>query len=143
VFKNIFFNLIFKCLVDDDRTVRLVSFQALECILKICKVKRKRVFVPTSDITEIGQSNNGHVDHENGDFAEKSKNGVSRKGKTSPGVRSDNLWLQYKSEMSEAELSEYWEKPFSVKPYLGFYTWSTPTVKLHVTGSFRFRLFRI
>ena len=33
----------------------------------------------------------------------------------SPGLRSDNEWLQYKSDMSEQELIEYWDKPFNVK----------------------------
>ena len=110
-----------QCLIDDDRTIRLASFQALECILKICKVKRKRVVVSTKEMSERGEANN-------------LENGHSDKAAVRPGIREDNLWLQYKSEMSETELAEYWEKPFLVNPSTGFYAWSKPEVRLHVVG---------
>ena len=48
----------------------------------------------------------------------------------SPGLRSDNEWLQYKSDMSEQELIEYWDKPFNVKKQAGFYTWSKSQIIL-------------
>ena len=48
----------------------------------------------------------------------------------SPGLRSDNEWLQYKSDMSEQEIIEYWDKPFNVKKQAGFYTWSKSQIIL-------------
>jgi hypothetical protein len=42
--------------------------------------------------------------------------------------------MQYKSGMSESELSAYWDKPFSVNPAVGFYSWPKPEVKLRVVG---------
>lgn len=115
-----------QCQIDDDRTVRMVSFQALECVLKICKVQRKRISLPTSQLSETF--------HQNG---ESSENGMSINGGDSeeikPGVRSDNMWMQYKSSLTPEELSSYWDKPFTVKPSLGFYTWPKPIVKLHMT----------
>ena len=75
----------------------------MECILKIYKVKRNHTKI------KIPTSN-----------------------KIEPGIRSDNEWLQYKSNMTENELQEYWQKPYSVKPEIGFYTWPKPKVKLHL-----------
>ena len=51
-----------------------------------------------------------------------------RKGndlKLQPGIRQDNQHLLYNHEFSEEELREYWEKPFTVKPDIGFYEWKT------------------
>jgi len=112
----------FQCLIDDDRTVRMAAFQALECVLKLCKVKRKRIVAKSDQLSEDGVSGV----HENGEADAKIR----------PGIRPDNLWMQYKSQMSESELSEYWEKPFSVNPAVGFYSWPKPEVKLHVVGMF-------
>ena len=133
----------FQCLVDDDRTIRMVSFQALECVLKICKVKRKRVYIQTQEMFDNKNTDsvlkNGHADKS--DFSEKKKsengNGLHESDENVlPGIRPDNLWLQYKSQMTDEELSSYWDKPFSVKTGSGFYAWSKPTIKLHVTGMF-------
>ena len=76
------------------------------------------------------------------DFSEKKKsengNGLHHHSDENvlPGIRPDNLWLQYRPQMTDDELSSYWDKPFSVKPGSGFYAWSKPTIKLHVTGLF-------
>ena len=87
---------------------------------------------------------NGHSDTENG-FAETGHqlaNGLAADGdKVRPGIRPDNLWMQYNSQMTEKELAEYWERPFTVKPGLGYYAWSKPTVKLHVTGMSLFLIY--
>ena len=40
-----------------------------------------------------------------------------------PGIRDDNLWMQYTPQMTTEELKTYWAKPFSVKPEAGFYAW--------------------
>jgi hypothetical protein len=86
---------------------------------------------------EMINTGNGHSDNGNG-FAETSKklvNGLAADGdKVRPGIRPDNLWMQYNSQMTDEELAEYWERPFTVKPGAGYYAWSKPTVKLHVTG---------
>ena len=50
-----------------------------------------------------------------------------------PGLRSDNEFLQYKGKMSEQELIDYWNKPFSVKPANGFYAWTKPQVVLRIS----------
>ena len=41
--------------------------------------------------------------------------------------------MQYKPNMTEKELQEYWQKPYCVKPELGFYTWPKPEVTLRVS----------
>ena len=48
-------------------------------------------------------------------------------------MREDNEWMQYRQEFkSEEDVKEYWSKPFSVKPEMGFYTWTKDKVKLRV-----------
>lgn len=76
----------------------------MDCVLKIYRVKRKH--------TQIEKPSS--ID------------------KIEPGLRNGNEWLQYKSNMTENELLEYWQKPYSVKPEIGFYTWPKPKVKLHL-----------
>ena len=51
-----------------------------------------------------------------------------------PGRRPDNDFLQYREFKNEQELKEYWQKPFIVKPYLGFYHWSAPQTKCRTTN---------
>ena len=126
----------------------MISFQALECVLKICKVKRKRVFIHTQQMLDNKNANsilkNGHSDKTDVSEKNKSENGNGLHAideNVRPGIRPDNLWLQYKSQMTDEELSNYWDKPFSVKPGSGFYAWSKPTVKLHVTGTVNVRTF--
>ena len=55
----------------------------------------------------------------------------------SPGLRSDNEWLQYKPDMSEEELIEYWNKPFNVKSQTGFYTWPNSQIILRKSDDFQ------
>lgn len=43
-----------------------------------------------------------------------------------PGIRPDNQFLQYRSEMSEKELKDYWDKPILSKQYVGYYTFPEP-----------------
>ena len=74
------------------------SFQAVECILKIYKVKRQRTEVPSPSIAQ-----------------------------SHPGSRTDNAWMQYDS---TKDLQTYWNEAFSVKPEMGFYSWTRPKVKL-------------
>jgi hypothetical protein len=62
------YDFFFQCLVDDDRTIRLAAFQALECVLKLCKVKRKRALVPTGELSVHRPAENGH--DRPGDMAE-------------------------------------------------------------------------
>ena len=50
-----------------------------------------------------------------------------------PGLRCDNEFLQYNTKMSEQELIDYWNKPFSVKPANGFYAWTKPQVVLRIS----------
>ena len=40
-----------------------------------------------------------------------------------PGVREDNAVLQYRGDMTEADLQSYWARPFVVKSYVGYYSW--------------------
>ena len=49
-----------------------------------------------------------------------------------PGIRDDNLWLQYNPNLTPEELKTYWQKPFSVRPEHGFYAWPKPQVKLRL-----------
>ncbi len=70
-----------------------MSFQALECILKLKKTRRTRIEVP--------------------DEQKQEQKGLA-------GCREDNEWMQYDSKMSDADLESYWRRPFSVKPWLGF-----------------------
>ena len=92
------------CLLNDERKIRLMSLQAIECVLKICKVKKQRQHV---------------------DYPAKTPPGY-------PGARPDNEWMQYNSAMTEAELEAYWQRPFCVKPEMGFYEWQKPKLTLRV-----------
>ena len=74
--------------------------------MKIYKVKKKRAHIDSPPIT--GKPGSG----------------------VAPGLRDDNEWLQYNGSMTEQELEEYWQKPFNVKPDLGFYAWAKPQVTL-------------
>lgn len=85
-----------QALISDDRVIRNMAFLALESILKIAKIKRKRTF----------QS-------------------IENPKKPEPGVRKDNEFLQFRWMKSE-ELEVYWEKPFLVKGNQGFYEWPKP-----------------
>ena len=48
----------------------------------------------------------------------------------SQGIRPDNEWLQYRCgpDTSPADLSALWSEPFSVKPWMGFYSYVDPLV---------------
>jgi len=85
-----------KLLLDDDRTIRLMAYQALEGIIKL--VKLPGVKVPLADLVPEIQPEG-------------------------PGLREDNEWLQYKADMEPAELETYWGKPFLVKSYMGYWAW--------------------
>ena len=76
-----------------------VSFQALVGILKLCKIPS--VKVPLEQLVP-----------------DRAKIAV-----TKPGVRDDNAVLQYRGDMSEADIQSYWARPFVVKNYVGFYNW--------------------
>ena len=80
-------------------TSETVSFQALEGILKLCKIPS--VKVPLEQLVP-----------------DRAKIAV-----TKPGVRDDNAVLQYRGDMVEADIQSYWARPFVVKSYVGFYNW--------------------
>ncbi len=84
-----------------------------------------------SEQQETNHTGNGDSGTGNG-FAEKGL--VADGDKVRPGLRPDNLWMQYNSQMTDKELAQYWDRPFTVKPGAGYYAWSKPKVKLHVTG---------
>ena len=43
----------------------------------------------------------------------------------------DNEWMQYRMNINKAtDFRGYWEKPYSVKPEMGFYSWSKDKIKL-------------
>ena len=86
-------------LISDQRTLRLMAYQALEGVLKLIKIPSNKV--PLSQFVP----DHGSVS-------------VSR-----PGVRDDNQCLQYRGDMTEAEVQSYWSKPFIVKSYIGYYSW--------------------
>lgn len=69
------------------------------------KVKRKRAEIPSPAITSAH-----------------------------PGIRSDNMWMQYNAALNpeDSSLQDYWNKPFSVKPELGFYGWNQPQITLRL-----------
>lgn len=93
------------CMLHDDRTIRLIAFQALECVIKLCKVKRKRHLTTIQD----------------------------DQARVQPGARPANEWMQYRPpDMTDQQLETYWSQPFSVKPEMGFYAWEQPQVKLRV-----------
>ena len=88
-----------------------LALKALLGILKIYQIQKKKVKVdpPTSKSQELNN----------------------------PGLRSDNEFLQYKTNMSDQELIDYWNKPFSVKPANGFYTWTKPQIGLRLSDDTR------
>ena len=98
------------CLTHDDRNIRFVAFQAVECLLKMCKSKRKAVYEEPPSMA----STNPHF--------------------LKPGLREDNTWLQYKSELQSDEkaLEAYWSKPFIVKQHIGFYGWPKNKLKMRI-----------
>jgi len=87
-------------LLSDQRTVRLMAYQALEGILKLAKLKTRKTglaaLVPAEARAAAGSR---------------------------PGLREDNQVLQYRDSMEEGELEQYWAKPFVVKSYLGYHGW--------------------
>ena len=86
-----------------------IYLKALIGILKIYKCQKKKVKIDSPN-TKSQELNN-------------------------PGLRSDNEFLQYKANMSEQQLIEYWKKPFSVKPANGFYAWTKPQIFLRISGN--------
>ena len=88
-------------LLSDQRTVRLMAYQALEGILKLAKIKSRKV--PLSELVALGA----------GGQEEGSK----------PGLRGDNSFLQYQDSMGPGEVQAYWRRPFLVKSYLGYQGW--------------------
>jgi len=86
-------------LLDDQRNIRCMAYQALEGILKLEKVASKKV--PLSDIVTITPPG--------------AKPPL-------PGTRADNQFMQYRN-MEQDELEQYWSKPFVVKSHLGYWTW--------------------
>ena len=97
-----------QAMVHDDRTIRNMAFQALECIMKVSRRERKKCEKSVAPTT-----------------AEAVGSCMLR-----PGLREDNEFMQYRT-MSGDELRDYWKNPFSVKGYQGFYVWDEPT-KLRV-----------
>ena len=47
-------------------------------------------------------------------------------GVSKPGVREDNAVLQYRGDMTEADLKTYEALTFVVKSYVGYYSWPGP-----------------
>ena len=95
-----------KAMVHDDRTIRNMAFQALECIMKVSRRERRKCdksIVPAT---------------------------AGSGGLLQPGLRGDNEFMQYRT-MNDDELRDYWGNPFSVKGYQGFYVWDEPA-KLRV-----------
>merc|ERR1719193_921546 len=86
-------------LLDDQRNIRCMAYQALEGILKLEKVPSKKVPVTQLNI-------------------------IPGKGTGYPGLRPDNEFLQYRN-MELDELEQYWSKPFIVKSHLGYWSWPT------------------
>jgi len=86
-------------LLSDQRTIRLMAYQALEGILKLSKLPS--VKVPLTELVPACHSLN-----------------VSK-----PGIREDNMFLQYQGNMEQGELETYWNKPFIVKSYIGYLGW--------------------
>ena len=86
-------------LISDQRTLRLMALQAMEGILKLCKIPSVKV-----PISKIAPDYDSVL-------------------VTKPGVRDDNQCLQYRGSMTEAEIQSYWSQPFIVKSYVGYYSW--------------------
>jgi len=86
-------------LLSDQRTIRLMAYQALEGILKLSKLPS--VKVPLSDL--VPDSKKVNV--------------------LKPGVRADNMFMQYQGNLEQAEVETYWNKPFIVKSFMGYFSW--------------------
>ena len=86
-------------LLSDQRTMRLMAYQALEGILDLSKLVS--VKVPITALVPEGY--NVQVNK--------------------PGVRQDNLFMQYQGIMEQAEVETYWKKPFIVKSSMGYFGW--------------------
>ena len=99
------------CLIHDDRNIRWVAIQALECVLKVCRSPR-----PSSEMEAPTMEDNPHH--------------------FKPGLRKDNLWLQYDPNLQQdkAALKAYYSKPFLVKSYPGFYAWPKGRLKMRVSS---------
>ena len=82
-------------LLSDQRTIRLMAYQAIGGILKLSKIPSKKVPL----IQLVSNTNCVSV----------------------PGIREDNLFLQYKPNMEPAEVESFWNRPFVVKSYVRFY----------------------
>ena len=87
-------------LLSDQESIRSMAYQALEGILKLSKVKTRKA--PLSDLMPASSA---------------------PKGRIRPGVREDNVHLQYKESHSPEEREVYWSKPFVTKSYLGYHGW--------------------
>ena len=85
-------------LLSDQRTLRLMAYQALEGTLKLAKLPSNKV--PLASLLQ-----------------------ESSQGACKPGVRQDNALLQYRGVLGQAELQQLWAKPFIVKSYLGYAGW--------------------
>jgi len=95
-------------LLSDQRTIRLMAYQALEGILKLSKVTS--VKVPLADLVPDCYNTN-----------------VNK-----PGVRQDNMLMQYQGNMELAQVETYWSKPFIVKSYMGYFSWPCQEAKTTV-----------
>ena len=87
-------------LLSDQRTIRLMAYQALEGILKLSKLKTRKV--PLSELVPVSSR---------------------PKGRVRPGLREDNAFMQYRDSLLPGEREAYWSKPFVVKSYLGYHGW--------------------
>jgi proteasome activator subunit 4 len=85
-------------LLSDQRTIRLMAYQALEGILKLVKVRSRKA--PLSELVPDLAAGGGR-----------------------PGLRPDNQLLQYRDSMGPDELEAYWARPFVVKSYTGYHGW--------------------
>lgn len=95
-------------LLSDQRTIRLMAYQALEGILKLSKLPS--VKVPITDL--VPECYNVQVNK--------------------PGMSQDNLFMQYQGNMEQAEVETYWKKPFVVKSYMGYFGWPGKEEKVTV-----------
>jgi proteasome activator subunit 4 len=95
-------------LLSDQRTIRLMAYQALEGILKLSKMPSVK-----EPLTELVP-------------------GCPTLSVTRPGIRQDNLLLQYQGRMEQGQLETYWSKPFIVKSYMGYFSWPCKEEKVFV-----------
>jgi len=140
----------FQTLLDEEHNIRLMALQALECILRIARGETQWEKTPTEEVVarckeKFDKLNINEVDEKIIDSPNdaipgiwsSNQNQFSLNSKKKPvilGIRPDNLWLQYRT-MPRDELIEYWKRPFSVDPSVGFYAWLKPHVKLSRQGS--------